>query len=389
MIAATQAACAAGECRGELLDLSQCHDLAEAWTRLQVQADGSPFDSWAWVSTWLRHLPQEVVPRVFRATDAAGVAALALVVEHDERWPARLFGPRCLLLQETGRVELDEVSIEYGGLLARRGAEDAAYRALFDTLQRHWAGWRRVRITATRDAARIAANLPDALRGYAVHAAPAYHVDLAALRAKGSAYLPALGRNARHKLGQSRRAFEAHGPLQVELAPDPASALEWLEALRLLHERRWRERGKPGAFASGFFHAFHRDLVQRWQPDGFAQLARVRAGDVAFAYLYNFQWNDTVYFYNCGLHYGTVPRYDSPGMLGLATYLQHALDAGRHAFDFLAGAQDYKRRLATGHRMLQWIDIRRTGPAHGSERMLARLMRKPTFGRPLATGAAA
>lgn len=371
------------EAGGGWRDLPECQDLAAEWQALEAQADGSPFHSWGWVSTWLRHLPANVVPRVFRAYDAQGVLALALAVEKPEGWPVRVFGRASLLLQETGIASVDEVSIEYTGLLARRGGEDAAYRVLFSTLQRQWAGWRRFRLTATADAQRIAACLPASLRGYSVYQAPAYYVDLAALRARGGSHAASLGRNARHNLGQTRRAYEVHGPLRVEEAGDTGTALAWLEALRVLHERRWQARGKAGAFASPYFGAFHRDFVQRHHADGLVQVARVSAGPLPVAYLYNLQWQGTLYFYNCGLNYGAVPRYDSPGALGLSVFIQHALEAGYAAFDFLAGEQDYKRRLATGQRTLDWIDVRRLGLAHHGERWLARALGKPTFGRPL------
>jgi CelD/BcsL family acetyltransferase involved in cellulose biosynthesis len=380
----THADTAIDEIRGDWLELSQYPGLAADWTRLQAQADGSPFNSWSWVSTWLQHLPDDVVPRVFRARDADGVLALAVAVEKPEGWPVRAFGRRSLLLQETGVATLDEVSIEYTGVLARRGREDAAYRSLFTTLHRQWAGWRRFRVTATADASRIAAALPPALRAYCVHSEPSYRVDLAALRARGASHVSAVGRNTRHKLAQARRAYEAHGPLRVDMAGDADTALTWLEALRVLHERRWQARGKPGAFASPFFHEFHRDLVRRHHGDGLVHLARVSAGPVPVAYLYSLCWQGTLYFYNCGLNYGAVPRYDSPGVLGLSVFIQHALEAGYDVFDFLAGAQDYKRRLATGHRMLDWIDVCRLGLAHEGERWLARALRKPTFGQPLA-----
>lgn len=380
---------AQGEVRGEWLEPSQYPALAGDWKTLQTRADGSPFNSWAWVSTWLEQLPAGIVPRVFRAQDAEGVLALALAVEKPERWPVRLFGRGSLLLQETGDGMLDEVSIEYAGLLARRGAEDAAYRCLFSTLQRQWAGWRRFRITATADAPRIAATLPAGLRAYRVHGAPTYRVDLALLRSRGEAHAAAVGRNTRHKLAQARRAYQALGPLRVDVAGDAGTALDWLEPLRELHERRWQGRGKPGAFASPFFRGFHHALVRRHHGDGLTQLVRVSAGAVPVAYLYNLCWQGTVYFYNCGLDYGVVPRYDNPGTLGLSMCIQHALEAGYEAFDFLAGAQDYKRRLATGHRMLDWIDVRRRGLAHEGERWLARAMRKPTFGQPLAPVATA
>ena len=157
----------------------------------------------------------------------------------------------------------------------------------------------------------------------------------------------------------------------------------------MLHARRWRSKGKDGAFASGFFHAFHHALVRKGLADGFVRLTRVCAGQLVVGYLYNLHWRGTVYFYNCGLNYGAVPRYDSPGSLALAACIQHCLDAGLDAFDFLAGAQPYKRRLSEHERTLEWIDVRRRGLAHDSERLLAQALGTGTFGLPLASAAPA
>jgi CelD/BcsL family acetyltransferase involved in cellulose biosynthesis len=270
--------------------------------------------------------------------------------------------------------------------LSRRGREIDAYRALFASHQREWAGWRRFRIAATADTQYIAASMPENLRGYRVHTLPSYRVDLAALRGSGSAYVPTLGRNLRHNLQHMQRTYEeVHGPLRVDVADETGTALEWLEELRLLHERRWRTRGQEGAFTSAFFLQFHRELVRRHNADGLVQLIRVSAGSLVFAYLYNLFWRGTTYFYNCGLNYGAVPRYGSPGSLGLSACIQHCLEAGHQAFDFLAGSQDYKRRLATGKRTLEWVDVRRYGLAHRVEGMLARMLRRDTFGKPLAS----
>lgn len=377
----------AGDAWGEWRAPAEYPDLAADWVRLQLQADGTPFTHWHWVSTWLERLPRHVVPRVFRVQDAQGLLALALLVDSAEQGNGRFFGRHSLRLQETGIAALDEISVEYAGLLVRRGGEVAAYAVLFRELAENWRGWRRFRITATADGPHIAAALPPGLHGYSVHRQPSYRIDLSGLRASGRSYLDSLKRDFRHHLRQTRRAYEGHGALQVEVADSAERALAWLDELRVLHERRWRSRGEGGAFASNFFHAFHQDLVRRGVADGLVRMTRVSAGPLVVGYLYNLHWRGTVYFYNCGLNYGALPRYDSPGSLALAAYIQHCVDEGMEAFDFLAGAQPYKRRLSQYERTLEWIDVRRSGLAHDSERLIARLLGTGTFGLPVASHA--
>ena len=373
-----------GEAKGMWFTLAEYPDLAGDWTRLQAQADGSPFTHWHWISTWLEQLPAHVVPRVLRIEDGQGLLALALAVDAPEHGKGRFFGRHSLRLQETGIEALDEISVEYSGLLARRGGEVAAYAALFRTLERDWEGWRRFRISATDHGPHIGAALTSGLHCYRVLSQPCSRIDLNRLRDSGKGYVDSLRRNFRHNLRQSLRAYEAHGALQVEVADDVERALEWLDELRLLHERRWRSKGKDGAFSSGFFQAFHRALVRRGMADGYIRLTRVSAGSLVVGYLYNLHWRGTVYFYNCGLNYGALPRYDSPGSVALAVCIQQCLEEGLEAFDFLAGAQPYKRRLSHDARTLEWIDVRRRGLAHDSERLIAQALGTGTFGIPLA-----
>ncbi len=374
----------ASDPRGEWLALTEYPDLAGDWRRLQAQADGTPFTHWHWISTWLDHLPAQIVPRVFRVEDEQGLLALALAVDARERGNGRLFGRHSLRLQETGIEALDEISVEYSGLLTRRGGEVAAYAALFRALEQHWDGWRRFRISATADGPHIAAALSPGLHCYSVHTQPCYRVDLTRLRASGKGYMDSLKRNFRHHLRQSQRAYGAHGALQVEVAASIDSALAWLDELRILHERRWRSKGEEGAFAGGFFHAFHDTLVRKGLADGYVRMTRISAGPLVVGYLYNLYWRGTVYFYNCGLNYGALPRYDSPGSIALAACIQQCLDEGLDTFDFLAGAQPYKRRLSDHARTLEWIDVRRRGLAHDSERLIAQALGTATFGQPLA-----
>src|SRR5690606_37328415 len=123
-----------GRLRGELVSLERCGGLAGDWIALQQRVECSPFSSWNWVSTWLELLPPDVRTLVFRAFDGDRVVALALLVAAPERGWARLAGRRSWHIQETGDPALDEITMEYGGLLAAPEDLEASYRALFEAL---------------------------------------------------------------------------------------------------------------------------------------------------------------------------------------------------------------------------------------------------------------
>lgn len=375
--------------RGELVAVEMYPGLADDWKRLETRSDASPFTSWAWVSTWLALLPTTCQPLVFRASDEDGVFALCLLVKVPERGVGRLFGSHSHLLQETADAAVDQVTIEYAGLLARTGTEAIGYARLFEAIERMGGSWRRLRISATAQARAIVSALPVGLDAASIESRPSYFVDLAALRASKRSYHASLGAKMRGSLNQARRGYAAHGELCAKVAEDAYTALAWLDELAALHTTYWNTRGKPGSFSSPFFCEFHRALVSAGAATGFTRLTRVTAGPLIVGYVYNLAWRDRMYYYNSGLNYGALPRHDRPGLAALHATIQQALEEGWSEFDFLAGAQDYKRRLASGARRLHWVDIRRHGPRMSGEHLIARLMRKKTFGIPLANALAA
>ncbi|KIQ98282.1 GNAT family N-acetyltransferase [Lysobacter sp. A03] len=375
--------------RAELVAVDAYPGLEVDWIRLESRSDASPFTSWAWVSTWLALLPATCHPLVFRARDESGVFALCLLLRAPERGMGRLFGSHSLLLQETGEPGVDQVTIEYAGLLVRSGAETAGYKALFEAVRRLGAGWRRLRISATAHANAIASALPPTLDAASVDARPSYFVDLAALRAAGRSYHASLGGNIRGSLNQARRGYGAHGELRAEVAEDASTALAWLDEMAALHTSYWNSKGKPGSFSSPFFCRFHRSLVGAGAATGFTRMTRVSAGPLTVGYVYNLAWRDRIYYYNSGLNYGALPRHDRPGLAALHATIEQALLEGWSQFDFLAGAQEYKRRLATDARRLHWVDIRRQGARMSGERLVARMLGKNTFGVPLTSALAA
>ena len=342
----------------ELIRLDEYPDLGADWRALEESAESSPFAAWPWVSTWLRNLPPRIAPLVFRARDEKGLVALALIAHASGTIRQALGGN--WLMQETGNHDIDEITIEYAGLLARRGTRETSYRALFDVLTRT-RRWHSLRISASLDAVPIAAALPARARAFATIVRPSYLVDLAHVREQGGDYIAQLGSSTRYGLRRTRRAYEALGPIRCEVATDATQALEWFEALRTLHTDYWTSKGKTGSFDSAFFAQFHRDLVKTHCASGFAQIMRVSAGELVVGYLYNLLWRNRVYFYNGGLNYGATDKQDRPGYLAHLAAIERYLAEGIDVYDFLAGDGDYKRKMSTHVRTMQWIQVKRWG----------------------------
>lgn len=372
-----------GDVTGKLISLDRYPDLAADWQRLEQTADGTPFTSWIWVSIWLHHLPETIRPIVFCAHDRNGLVALSLLVEAPERGFRRVFGRRSLHMQETGNRDLDEITIEYAGLLVLPGHATGAYAALFAALSEMDSNWRSLHLSASEDAALILDALPDSLRAYCNNEQATHRVNLAALRESGQDYVTSLGSRTRRGLRQTRRSYEELGELSVEVARDAGQALIWLDQMRALHQAHWQSKGQAGSFASAFFCAFHRDLIRAGTASGLTQMMRIKAGSSTVGFLYNLTWKNHVYFYNSGLSYGLLSRNDRPGFIAQWLAIESHAAAGMDIYDFLAGDQPYKLALGSEMRALHWIAIRPAGWRLASERALSGLTLRNTS-RPLA-----
>lgn len=354
------------------LDALECD-----WRRLETVADGSPFLCWHWVSTWLRLLPAHVQPWLFCARDANDdVVAFGLLVEVAETGVKRMFGNCSLRLQETGDPELDEVTIEYAGLLVRPGQETRAYAALLELVDARFPSLRALHVSGSIHGHWIATALPEGLSAYDVHADMSCYVDLDHVQALGGDYLRALSKSTRAGLRRTERAYAELGELDIAIARDPEQALRWLDGLRELHTRYWQAKGEGGSFASAFFGEFHRELVREGAAIGFTQLMRVRAGGRVVGYLYHLVWNRRVYFYSSGFDYGLAVAENRPGYLAQLLAIRRYAALGMRAYDFMAGESRYKRMMSTHARPMHNIRISPVSWRLALERQVVEIARR-------------
>jgi CelD/BcsL family acetyltransferase involved in cellulose biosynthesis len=184
------------------------------------------------------------------------------------------------------------------------------------------------------------------------------HLDLEQLRRSGRTLADVLSRNARQQLARARRRYEASGPLRLQAARSADEALAMLARLKVWHQRTWQRRAQPGCFAAPAFEAFHRDLIRSRFGHGEILLLCASAGDRPFGYLYNFARSGRVYAYQNGLDYAADGRF-KPGLVSHVLAIEQALRDGFAVYDFLAGENRLKARLASDRDEMVWLALRR------------------------------
>jgi CelD/BcsL family acetyltransferase involved in cellulose biosynthesis len=340
--------------------------LGPRWRELEARAGCSFFQGWTWTGCLAAERYPD--PILLAARDARDDKVLGLFNQRPV-----LPELACLWLGESGDRKLDSIFIEHNGLLAEAGLPESCITAcLCAARTAPIAGAqplvaRRLMLSGISGTG-VLASVGSAGRLLRSRMAP--FIDLDAVRGSGTDYLNTLSANTRQQLRRSDRAYAAIGPLAVRRAASAAEAHQFLDALALLHQARWSERGRPGAFAAPFFRRFHHALIERGLPRGEIDLLRVTAGELVIGYLYNFRYRGQALAYQSGFDYLGADKHQKPGLTCHHAAIRQYLADGIDRYDFLAGDDRYKRSLSSGTAALHWLEI---GAPWAPRRVLSRL----------------
>lgn len=332
--------------------------LAEPLWAQAFNAGGSRsfFLSPDWVGAWLETFGIEARAKVI-VWLKEGIPTGAVVLAERVAWLA--FVPlRRLYFHTAGEAPGDEVAVEHVTALAVPPFAAEVRAALVKLIrERTWDEFVLNGVDET-----TLTQLSHALPELRVETEwrPTYLVDLARLRASGARYDSVLSTNSRAQLRRSVKLYRERGEPTITFAATAEEALEMLGELVVLHHKRWREQGEPGAF-SYVCRAFHERLIKRAFPRGGVQLVRVSAGHEPIGLLYNFVQDGVVSFYQSGLRFEEDNRL-KPGQTCHALMIQECLDRGFDVYDFLAseaGGSRYKESLSTSTGRLAWSRMRR------------------------------
>ena len=323
------------------------------WLDLQQRAPHSFFNSWGWMECWLQCLPPRLpVWLVVKQSVQGPVACWFLGIRSGvER---KLVFKRRAFLNATGHEVYDDLTIEYNAPLCLADENplgELLSQAPFQPVEE-------LRISLMPEAAYRRLQVPQGWAVSQVTPVASHYVDLMAIRAQGQSYLDVLSRNRRGQIRQSMKLYTDSGSLRLEEAATTGQALDMLTELAQIHQRDWQQRGKEGAFHSGFSRDFHRRLVESRFEHGEIQLLKISNSQGPLGYLYNFVYGNQVLFYQSGLFFQSDNRF-RPGMVCHAMAIEHNLAQNRQNYNFLAGEGRYKVGLSTSRDMLYSVVIAR------------------------------
>ena len=336
-------------------------NLAVIWRELESRAAPSFFLSWTWIGTWLEVTQLE--PAVVVARSSGRLVGLSLLNETRRgslglRW-------QMLSLNEAGRSEQDCIMIEDNGFLAETGMEARVTSSCLGYLVSSMPDWRELRLSGVpKGILETARSLHIPVRIEAER--PSYFVDIGPGSVDGG--LTHLSRNTRQQINRSARLYQVRGEVTLRRSATLDEGLARFSELEELHQRRWRAKGKPGAFAAPFFGQFHRALLTRGFAAGQVDVLRVAAASQTVGLLYTFFYGDGACAYQSGFEFESDPRL-KPGLVSHHLAIESCREMGLRRYRLLAGDSRYKRSLATGSYELYWLSIRRPDFAFHVEKL--------------------
>lgn len=346
------------------------------WLELQSRSHGSFFQSWGWIGPWLSLICPPPIARLLSVYHGKRVVGLGVVTV---RRGFLGLGPRHLRLHEIGDPALDNLTIEYNGLLTEKGREREVLAAAVAHLAMHDKRW----LTFYVPGIDIDQVPMDKLRelgvGIRMRRRATHYVDLAAVRESGSDYVSTvLSPKARASVRRTARKLVAtYGELQLTVATDTRERQAFFTQMAGLHEAYWTgDDDEHGAFNDPRILRFHDQLIEESNEHEGAQLVRLTAGDRVVGYVYVLVWQGVVYFYQAGIDYPRFGHYGSPGLLLLSEVIQRAMDDGHTRFELMAGESEYKRTLGMAEGKMAWMSLDRLGWRSSLRDTLRRLQGK-------------
>ncbi len=162
----------------------------------------------------------------------------------------------------------------------------------------------------------------------------------AMLPADWESYLMQLNGKQRHEVRRKVRRLENHGPYVYRLAAEgdgvEGAAEDFIQLFR-------RNRTDKAHFMSDVMAAYFRDLIRALAAEGVLRLYVLDVGDQPVSSVLCFDYKGTRYLYNSGYD----EQFDalSVGVLSKIFSIKAGIEMGCRHYDFLKGAEVYKKRI--------------------------------------------
>jgi len=319
------------------------HELTrDIWQSIEKTSNTSFYLSWTWMENWLKCLSSdEKVIFVYASYLSSPVFCYFLGIQ--KQIDNKIIYSSRAYLNKTGILEKDTITVEYNGILVDKNFQEIDFTQVFQKTN-GWhelvAGFVSPHQTKYFDSQTTNYNcrIQSEEKGY--------YVDLEAVRKSNNDLLPLLSKNKRSQIKRSMKAYAKDGEIRLETAKNYDEIINSFNNLQELHQKAWQKKGLPGAFSNKFFTHFHKCLVKNNAGTKNIDFINVYAKNTLIGSLYNFIYDNQVYFYQSGFEYRTENVY-KPGLITHYLAINHYASLGYQTYDLLVGELDYKKSISS------------------------------------------
>jgi len=337
------------------VDINDAPDLDELkanWINLEIKNnDLSFFHSWQWLEAWLDTYHPDIL--LVSAKHEGETVALGLFGRSQETRHHIITSNQARLFQ-TGNQHEDQIWTEFNDFLCHPEHLEEATNACLHALLSHEPGCDEIVISMIKESR--ARSLLDSFPCTNINlSTPSFNTNLKPLSAINRHYLDSLSRNTRYQINRSSKKYESlFGPLELTFAEDIEQTFQYWEKAGKLHAQRWHDSG----FRNPEFVRFHKKFIMKNFSAGMIDMAKITAGTHLLAIIYNIKYKNNVYYYLQGLQYEEDGKL-KPGLTAHSLLIEHYLQQGMNAYNFMGGYSQYKKQLSQAVENLLIITIQK------------------------------
>ncbi len=326
--------------------------LGADWESLHERsAVRTPFRTWDWTRLWWKHFGDRFQLRVglLRDSDGAIVAIAPFALGNEE------VGARRHLNHLTLLGGMGEVSSEGLDFLIAKGNERTLlprFEEMFVALRDEW---QVVDIPYLQEDSPSLFAL-DTLLAKVGTVAPRSQPNVGHVLTLAKTWdeqLAGFSRNRRSDIRSKWKKLIANHKGRPLVGGKDLSASAAMDALFGLHRTRFAKR-LDTTFVAPRAEAFHRELVELWQPQNKILISLLEADGTIVAARYGFVYNERYWDYQSGFDESLTAI--SIGNLNLSWAVQCAISLGLKEYDHLSGDQAYKHAWSTHTRRYLYLE---------------------------------
>jgi CelD/BcsL family acetyltransferase involved in cellulose biosynthesis len=322
---------------------AELRNLAADWVQLfKSNPHHSPFQSWGWVDSWIKHLagPHELC-FICRRNDAGELLFVLPLVrrlsrEHRSRGEYFLacgYGPDCS---------------DYIGCLWHPSIEEHVADMTAWALNKFVEGSAQVKLTSLPGIGRFPHELNDVLKKTGRAALVEHFQSCPAVQLPESwdDFRKGLSRNFRSQVGRRHRGILKHETAKL-CSVSAERAADFADDIIRLNRVRMSAKGIVSTLENDSFRAFIREVIPRLAEDGLAWMDAVTNGSKTVGAALNLVHGGRVYYYTGGFD----EEFSSlqPGTALFAEVIKRSITNGYKSYDFLRGQEAYKFRWGTSN----------------------------------------